>query len=855
MKKISTLLLVLVALLAPMTANAEEVTFDFENNPQGWPVGEGANFADGNLTNPLVVDGVSLTNVQGDAKQPARLMKDNSGVTALYVYKDGSIKFNAPDSKALTKIVVTMKSNSLDLTSSTGAVADNVWTGNATEVLFTAAANRQMLKMVVTIADENAETVKPAAADYDVEAANIAAFNAIEDGKKVKLMLTNAKVNGVKSDDYYVEDASGATVFKGLNLTAGTALNGYVIGTKSTDGSVDMNEVFVEYALTATDASTFEATTTVLNGTVMTGAEAAVQANYGRLITLENVAISGGGQNKKLTVDGVELPIKARDYMGVLPADFTWPENASKITGVLIYYYGWVLMPISADAIVAAGTQSVAEFDFLNNNMELPIGNADNINAGNLGGKSITLGDVTLSFVNSMTMPTRYYFNAKKNQLQLIAGGQIRFTAAEGKAIAKIEITPVAATNNKWDVDGEVGTLSEDKLVWEGNTTTVRFTANGALYLTKIVVTAVTKNDATITPADTDTYTEITSLAKFNDASDNSLVKLVLTDAVITSGMVNGWGCYVQDANGGAHFYCTTLDFEVGDVLNGVVYGKKSNQNMGARICMTEKTNAQSLTITKNGIVTPVEGAIAEINIAANKCRMVKLSGVSVRGTKETEATITDAAGNTITINNGKTNYYPYVIKESLENIAYRNATVTGILIGRSATENQLLPFSITGESVEDINQYLNCIIDWNGSQSSVTAPWGSSYARGVKATIYNNSDVDIVVSQVVAFINTTSLGVVHDVKDVQLSAHNNTTINFNLTDSSSMPSTLPWLNIYYKIGDLDFIKDSREEGMTGISRINATDGNLTIYNLQGVRMNGLKKGLNIVNGKKIVIK
>ena len=698
-----------MTLLAPMTASAEEVTFDFQNNPQGWPVGEGANFADGNLTNPLVVDGVSLTNVQGDAKQPARLMKDNSGVTALYVYKSGSIKFNAPEGKALTKVEVTMKSGSFDLTASTGAIAENVWTGNATEVLFTSSATRQMLKMVVTTADENAETVKPAAPDFDVEAADIAAFNAAEDGKKVKLTLTNAKVNGAKSGDFYVEDASGATVFKGLNLTAGTALNGYVIGTKSTNSDIDYmsyEPAPYEPQLTATDASTFEATTTVLNGTVMTGAEAAVQANYGRLITLENVAISGGGQNKTLTVDGVALPIKARDYMGVLPAGFTWPENASKITGVLIYYMtGWFLMPISADAIVAAGTQSIAEFDFLNNNMELPIGNADNVNAGNLGGKSITLGDATLSFVNSSTMPTRYYFNANKNQLQVIAGGQIRFTAAEGKAIAKIEITPVAVSNNKWDVDGAIGTLSEDKLVWEGNTTTVRFTASGALYLTKIVVTTVAKDDATVTPADTDTYTEVASLAEFNALAKGTLAKLTLTNAVITSGMVNDWGYYVQDATAGAHFYCTGLDFAVNDALNGYVFVKKDFNQPGPRIAMTEKTNAENLEVTHNGTYNPVEGTLAEVVTAANNNMVVKLTGVAVKGSAETEATIT-AGEQTLAISNGKSNYAPYVYQEDLTNIDYASATVVGILWTNTKGDTfKLYPMSITEGSGTGINE------------------------------------------------------------------------------------------------------------------------------------------------------
>ena len=740
MKKLFTLLFVF---LAALSVSAEEVSFDFENNNGNWTVGEGKTFTDGALANPVTIDDVTLTSVQGEASYPAILMKDNNNVISLNVYKKGAIKFNAAEGKAIVKVEATMKSKTFALTPSTGAITENTWVGNATEVTFVADALYSFLKIVVTTAAENAETVKPAAVTYGVEVADIAAFNAIEDGKVAKLTLTNARVNAVKSGSYYVEDATGATVIKGIELAVGTALNGYVVGTKTTDAGVDMNGEIKEYALTATDATTFEATTTVLNGVVMTDAEAAVQANYGRLITLENVAISGSGKNKTLTVDGTNLSIKARDYMGVLPTDYVWPENASKITGVLIYYItGWFLMPVSADAIVAAGTQSVAEFDFLNNNMELTIGNSDNINAGNLGGKSVTLGDATLSFVNSSTMPTRYYFNANKNQLQVISGGQIRFTAAEGKAIAKIEITPVAATNNKWEVDGEVGKLSEDKLIWEGNTTTVRFTATGALYLTKIVVTTVAKDDVTVMPDDNDTYTEVASLAEFNALAKGTLAKLNLTNAVITSGMVNGWGYFIQDATAGAHFYCAGLDFEVNDAINGYVFVKKDFNQPGPRIAMTEKTNAQNLEVTHNGTYTPVEGTLAEVANAANNNMVVKLTGVAVKGSTETEATITSGE-QTLAISNGKNNYAPYVYRESLANVDYASATVVGILWTNTAgTTFKLYPISITEGSGTGINEH-----------SSFSAQ------------------------------------------------------------------------------------------------------NLTIYNLQGIRLNSLQRGLNIVNGKKVVVK
>ena len=581
----------------------------------------------------------------------------------------------------------------------------------------------------------------------DVEVATIAEFNAIEDGKVAKLTLTDARVNAYYDIDraYYVEDATGATVVKGINLTVGTKLNGYIVGKKATTDVdyVNVPSQGLEYSLTVEDASqsAFEPTETPLVGTSMTIAEASAQANYGKLVKLNNISISpiGNGMNKLLT-DAAGNTMKSRDLFGVLPEGYEWPSQVSEITGIALYYMtGWFLIPISVDAIVS---NSVAEFDFLNNNMELPVGSADNVNAGNLGGKSITIGDVTINLVNSSTMPTRYYFNANKNQLQVIGGGQIRFTAADGKAITKIEITPVAATNNKWGVDGEIGTLSEDKLTWEGNTTTVRFTATGALYLTKITVTTADKDANTVTPADTDQYAEVASLAEFNALANGTLAKLNLTDAVITSGMVNGWGYYVQDATAGAHFYCTELNLNVNDALNGFVYVKKDFNQPGLRIAMTEKTNADNITITPNATYAPVEGALAEVVTLANNNKVIKVTG-AVKGKTETEATIT-AGDLEVAISNGKTNYAPYVYQEDLSTVDYSVATVVGIL--------------------------------WSNTQGTTFKIYPISITEG----------------------NGTGIETVH---------------NSQFTVNNS------------------------------------------IYNLQGIRLSGLQKGLNIVNGKKVVIK
>lgn len=335
----------------------QPTVFDFQNNPENWPTSaEITDYETGKVTE-LTVNGVKLTAIQNNEWVGNILYKAEDATTIIFrVGKQNAFKLTAPEGKALVSVAVAMatEGQEFDFTANTGAIASNVWTGNASEVTFTTAYNRQIAKIEVTLADENDETVKPAA--VDVEVSNIAAFNAVGDDKVVKLTLTNAHVNGVNGGNYYVEDASGATIVKGIELTAGTQLNGYLIGTKSTKKDIDymgFEPAPYEPQLTATDASKFEAAAVTLTGTVKTITETATQANYGKLITIENVTISGGGQNKTLT-DASGNTIKARDYMGVLPDGYTWPAKASSITGVVVYYMtGWFIMPISAQAIVA----------------------------------------------------------------------------------------------------------------------------------------------------------------------------------------------------------------------------------------------------------------------------------------------------------------------------------------------------------------------------------------------------------------------------------------------------------------------------------------------------------------------
>ena len=708
MKFISTLFLSFMALLAlPLAAIAQDAVFDFENNTMGLPVGEGQTFTDGALNSPVTVGDVTLTSVQGEAFYPAIMMKDNKGVITLNVYKNGAIKLNAAEGKALVKVAATMKGTKVfsQMTASTGAITENTWEGNATEVTFTASALMSFLKVEVTMAAKNDETVEPVVETFDMEVDNIGAFRAAEDGKMIKLALKDVQVNAI--DDIfnfaYVEDATGAIEISGIALTAGTKLNGYIIGTKSSDNLDYSDPDFgQEVKLSASSDDTFTAEAIDLVATPVEIASIASAENHGRLMTISNVEIKKEGRFY-YAYQG-EDKVQVKDAFGVLPADYEWPEKAKSITGLVTFNGArFQIAPLEVEdiAIEMAG-EIAALFDFANNNGQWSVGTSEDTNAGNLEGVALSMNDITLTFVSSPTMPTRYYINGERGpQLQLIKGGQMRLTAKEGYAITAVQMTPNKTTNAttgaevvnvNWTVDKGEGALSADKLSWTGNATSIRFNATGPTYINSIEVTMVPADEATVTP-EADAYTSFPeSLAEFNALADGTPAILTLKDAVVTAGMVNEWGFYLQDATAGAHFYCTGLSYPVGTKLNGKVWVKKSNQTMGSRIAMTEETNGDNLTATDDGTYDAVTGMISEVNVAANILKVVKLTEVAVKGTKNTEATITDAAGSTLTINNGKNNYFPYIYQTDLTTIDYQNAIVEGILLGG----NKLIPFSIT---------------------------------------------------------------------------------------------------------------------------------------------------------------
>ena len=556
-------------------------------------------------------------------------------------------------------------------------------------------------------------TLPMTASAQDVEAANIAQFNAVEDGKVVKLTLTDARVNASLYNVFYVEDASGATAIKGVNLTVGTKLNGYIVGKKGTEDVdyVNTPSQGLEYSLTVEDPSlsSYTSSAAEMVGTPMTIAEASVQANYGKLVTISDVTITqiGTGYNKQLK-DAAGNTMRSRDLFGVLPDGYTWPEEASKITGVVLFYMtGWFLIPISQDAIVPAGAQPTSvTFDFTTDALHA-VGTNINDKAGWILNDEFLVDNVLLQ-ITAGSAPSRIFKDTNRgNCLSMYKEySTLTFTAPSGYAIVKIDFT-YAGTGTLNFTATPAGLEGN---TWTGNAEGVRFLNNATPYLANAVVTLAPKNDATVAfPAIN--YTECANIAAFNALENGAYAKVMLTDAEITGMSADGYSTiWLQDATGGCWMQYTTLIekyLQEGNKVNGFFYVVKRVASGNPQMKETEDTPKSEFTQTPIGEPAIIEGTLAEVNVAANLNKVVKISGANLAETSATAGTLTQGDA-TIAVNNGTAtaNQQLHKIAEWAKDTNLENIDMVAILVAKSTTENQLLPISITtgGTGIAEVN-------------------------------------------------------------------------------------------------------------------------------------------------------
>lgn len=373
------------------TANAaiQENVYDFANNNLNLEVATPADWEDptkGVISGQELRQGdVVLTAVDG--AKTNRMWCTNAGVTYLQV--GGKITITADEGRAITGITFGVQNYKFFLEAQAGNgeldATSYVWSGNSTAITFDNenAANEWntqtlLLSMTVVTDDANDETYTPDATTY-VEVSSIAEFNALEVGTLAKLALNNAQVNGVDWSAAYVEDATGAVEFDGLNLDLerGDILNGYIYvkrGQFYFDEDPNDDVAGRERPQATNDALTSADTYTKTSGnelqpTLFTMEELLNDANFSKLVALNNVAISKNGRFYVAEADG--LQVRVNDMLGYLPLGVEIPENGEvrNITGI----FSWNGLAYQIYLTSIETPAAVTNIDVDNSDNEAPV--------------------------------------------------------------------------------------------------------------------------------------------------------------------------------------------------------------------------------------------------------------------------------------------------------------------------------------------------------------------------------------------------------------------------------------------------------------------------------------------------
>ncbi len=133
-------------------------------------------------------------------------------------------------------------------------------------------------------------------------------------------------------------------------------------------------------------------------------------------------------------------------------------------------------------------------FDFEHNNMDLPVGDAQHLNDGDMAGEPVVMGNVTLTVIDpeGAKTPSRYFTNNKGIYLNLFKEASVKLSVPEGKAITAVEFT---FQNSQNGLNADCGTYESGS--WTGNAAAVYFTAPGSRMIYSITVTVGDADDKT----------------------------------------------------------------------------------------------------------------------------------------------------------------------------------------------------------------------------------------------------------------------------------------------------------------------------------------------------------------------
>ena len=280
----------------------------------------------------------------------------------------------------------------------------------------------------------------------------------------------------------------------------------------------------------------------------------------------------------------------------------------------------------------------------------------------------------------------------------------LTFRAPEGYAVTKVEFSVVYGDLNFTPSSGAL-----TGLVWTGNAEGVRFLNNATAFLANAVVTLAPKNENTVS-LEPLPYVDCANIAAFNALEAGTYAKLTLTNAEVIGKSADGYSTvWLQDATGGCWIQSASINdkLQEGTKVNGVVYTVKRLNAGNSHMKETEDMLKSELQSEPISSYTMVEGTLAEVNVAANLNRVVRIINATFTATEATKGTLKQGDA-TIDVANGSAtaNQQLHKITESwTAGQTKNNITVVAILVGAGTDKRQLLPISMvdTATGIADV--------------------------------------------------------------------------------------------------------------------------------------------------------
>ena len=516
--------------------------------------------------------------------------------------------------------------------------------------------------------------VKEAEAEMPI-AADIAAFKALSDNTEATLMLNDAQVLFVGTNDVYVRDASGAIDFyqTGLSLKAGQKLNGKVTGKRATYNKIP------ELAKTdKTNASDFTATAGTAEPKVLTVAQAKSESYYCDLIKITGAKVvqkkEGNYTNTYAYVGNDSIWIYDRFKVGM----GDWNENDTyDVEGILVPYNGKYEIYLTQS--LAEGTapepelpvcNDIAAFKALSDKTEatLMLNNAQVLFAGTndiyvrdaSGAIDFYMTGLTLKAgqkLNGKVIGKRATYNKIPELTKTDKTSANDITATDGTAEPKV-VTVAQAKSETYFCD--LIKITGAKIVQkkEGNyTNTYAYVGNDSIWIYDrfkvgmddwnetdtydvegILVPYSGKYEIYLTKAlaaGTEPGPSITvcnDIAAFKALESGTEAQLKLDNAVVL--YATDRDVFVRDASGAIEFYNTGLEFATGQTLNGSITGKFSPYQNLPELTKTSNTSADSFTATAGAGgqfgADPVETTIDKLLADTYLCDLVAINNVSI---------------------------------------------------------------------------------------------------------------------------------------------------------------------------------------------------------------------------------